>query len=58
MLDYKALQLKLKALTPRKRLYKLLKTELTKLGYWRNRPRGNPKKAFKAMKARLKARQV
>ncbi len=31
------------------KLYMLLKKELCLLGYWRNRPRGNPKKGYKAM---------
>ena len=32
------------------KLYKILKTKLTELGYWRNRPRGNPAAGFKKMK--------
>jgi hypothetical protein len=28
-------------------LYKLLKEELSKKGYWQNLPRGNPSKGFK-----------
>lgn len=31
-------------------LYKLLKYELSMLGYWRNKQRGNPVKGYKAMK--------
>ena len=31
------------------RLYKLLKTKLTELGYWRVKGRGNPKAGYKAM---------
>lgn len=30
-------------------LYKLLKYELSTLGYWRNKQRGNPVKGYKAM---------
>lgn len=30
-------------------LYRILKTELTRLGYWKARPRGNPSKGYKAM---------
>ena len=30
-------------------LYKLLKIELTRLGYWKNKPRGNPSAGHKAM---------
>ncbi len=29
-------------------LFKLLKDELDKLGYWRNKTRGNPSKGYKA----------
>jgi len=28
-------------------LYKVLKDELGKKGFWKNRPRGNPKKAYR-----------
>ena len=28
-------------------LYKLLKVELSVKGYWKNKPRGNPRKGFK-----------
>lgn len=34
----------------RKKVFKVLKEELSLVGYWRNRPRGNPKQGFKAMK--------
>ena len=27
-------------------LYQVLKRELTRLGYWRSRPRGNPAKGY------------
>lgn len=33
---------------PRTRLYRILKEELAKLGYWKNQPRGNPRKGFAA----------
>lgn len=47
MVDLEALRLELRDLTREKKLYKLLKAELTLLGYWQNRPRGNPEKGFK-----------
>jgi protein associated with RNAse G/E len=31
-------------------LFKLLKEELTKLGYWKNRQRGNPSLGYAKMK--------
>ena len=33
-------------------LYKVLKVGLTKQGYWRQKPRGNPAKGYRAMKSR------
>ena len=30
-------------------LYRLLRDELTALGYWRKRARGNPRKGYQAM---------
>ena len=36
----------------RSKLYYVLKRELSKLGYWKERPRGNPKKGFQVMKER------
>lgn len=34
-------------------LYHLLKDKLTKLGYWKARERGNPRKGFRAMQDKL-----
>ena len=34
-------------------LYKLLKTKLTELGYWKAKERGNPRKGFRMMRERL-----
>ncbi len=31
-------------------IYKVLREELTALGYWRNKPRGDPSKGYRAMK--------
>lgn len=41
-------------MTPRSRIYRILKEELSVLGYWRNRPRGNPKKGYAGMLKVLK----
>jgi len=30
-------------------LYKVLRDNLTALGYWKRQPRGNPKKGFRSM---------
>jgi len=44
--DYIELEKRLQKLTRKQRLYRLLKFELEEKGYWRNKPRGNPKKGF------------
>jgi hypothetical protein len=33
-----------------RKLYRILKVELTKLGHWKNHPRGNPSLGFKKMR--------
>jgi hypothetical protein len=35
-------------MTPRSVLFRLLKTELSARGWWRNKPRGNPAKGYAA----------
>lgn len=42
MIDYDELEQELKSMTPRSRLYKLLKKHLTIHGRWRNAKRGKP----------------
>jgi hypothetical protein len=37
-------------------LYKMLRDELTKLGYWRAKPRGNPKLGYQKYKESLKGK--
>ena len=37
-------------------LFRTLKRELSQLGYWRNKPRGDPAKGFKAMKEKEKGK--
>jgi hypothetical protein len=47
--ELKSLQTALQTTTKtfrRTQLYNILKTELTKLGYWKAQGRGNPKKGF------------
>ena len=41
-IDLKALETALKNLSNRSKLYKLLKTELTKQGHWKLKARGKP----------------
>jgi len=49
MIDLEALKEELNHLKPRTKLFKLLKNELSVLGYWKNRARGNPRKGFECM---------
>jgi hypothetical protein len=44
-LDIKQLELEINTMSPRSKLYQVLKDSLTKRGYWRNHARG---KAFPA----------
>jgi hypothetical protein len=47
------LRQEIRAMTPRSGLFRILKEELSALGYWRNRPRGNPKKGYAGMRASM-----
>ena len=47
MIDFEALVSEIRAMNTRKKLFKVLKTELLALGYWKNRPRGNPFRGHK-----------
>jgi hypothetical protein len=46
-LDYDQLIVEIKNLNHRKKLFKILKRELSILGYWKAKPRGNPKLGYK-----------
>jgi hypothetical protein len=45
-LDFQQLVIEIRAMTPQTTLYKILRNELTKLSHWKQRPRGNPIKAY------------
>jgi len=45
-LDLVQLVKEIRLLNNRKELYRILKDELGKLGHWKQKPRGNPTKAF------------
>ena len=47
-IDLDQLRLEIRELNRTKVLYRVLKEELTKLGYWKLRARGDPVKAYKA----------
>jgi predicted nucleic acid-binding Zn ribbon protein len=49
-LDLEILRQKLQKLTRQQKLYKILKEELSKKGYWKKLPRGDAKKAGLASK--------
>lgn len=40
------------------KLYRILRDELMKLGRWRIKPRGNPSKGYKRMKAHEQNKQI
>lgn len=42
-IDLDQLTTEIRKLTVRRQLYKVLKRELSKLGYWKNQKRGKPK---------------
>lgn len=50
MIDLVELSQEIRAMTRQQMIYKVLKKELTDLGYWRPLPRGNPKKGYIASK--------
>lgn len=55
-LDLELLRSKIRKLNRQQKLYEVLRDELTPLGYWHKKPRGNPKKGGLASKEkRLKA---
>jgi len=46
-IDYNELQSKIRGMKRWHKLYKFLKEELSQLGYWKLKSRGNPQKGFK-----------
>lgn len=52
-IDLEQLATEIRNLDRRQRLYRVLKAELSKLGFWRIKPRGNPSAGYKAMKEKL-----
>jgi hypothetical protein len=51
-IDLEQLRIELKNLNTRQQLFKVLREELSKLGWWKARKRGNPSKGYKAMRER------
>lgn len=52
MINLKELRQDIRAMNSRKRIYRVLKEELSLLGHWKNRPRGNPKKGYAVSKGK------
>lgn len=51
--DFRVLRQKIKKLRRGTPLYNVLKEELTALGYWKAKKRGNPKAGYAAQQERL-----
>ena len=45
-IDLEQLKIEIRSMNRQQLLYKVLKSELTTLGYWKNKQRGNPKKGY------------
>jgi hypothetical protein len=43
------LRVRIRAMTPQTRIYRVLRDELTERGYWRRHSRGNPKLGYLRM---------
>jgi hypothetical protein len=52
MLNIEKLKEEIRKLRPRTRLFTMLKKELSILGYWKNKPRGNPRRGYEVKKKR------
>jgi hypothetical protein len=58
MVNLTELRIEIKKLERHQELYRVLKEELTALGYWRNRARGNPRNAYLHMIEKKKVNYV
>lgn len=56
MVNLGELRKEIRSMTTRKGLFHVLKEELSVLGYWINKPRGNPKKGYEASKKKSEGR--
>jgi hypothetical protein len=55
-IDFDELKESIKVMSRQTQLFKVLKEGLSDRGYWRNKPRGNPKKGYEAMKEKNKTK--
>jgi hypothetical protein len=56
MLNLDELKREIQDMNSRRKIYKILRAELRKAGYWRNKPRGNPKKGLEIAKKNKEAK--
>lgn len=49
MVDIDKLREAIRVMTRRSKIYKVLKEELSSLGYWKNKRRGNPRAGYECM---------
>lgn len=54
MIDIKELRQAIRRMTRQQALYRILRDELSALGYWRRLSRGDPSKGYQAMKRKQK----
>jgi len=47
-IDLEQLRKEIRRLKRTQSLYRILKEELSRIGYWKNQARGNPEKAYRA----------
>ena len=55
VIDLKELRLAVQNMTYQQGIYKVLRDELKTLGYWKTKPRGNPKLGYQAMRKKQDA---
>ncbi len=51
-IDLDELAREIREMNSRREMYKVLRRELSLLGYWKNKPRGDPKKGYSISKFR------
>jgi hypothetical protein len=55
-IDFEELRESMKVMSRQTQLFKVLKEGLSERGYWRNKPRGNPKKGYAIMQEKHKTK--
>jgi hypothetical protein len=52
-LDLRQLEKEILTMSPRSKLFKVLKKTLSELGHWRNKNRGDPSKGYKISRSKI-----